>query len=523
MPNELAIRSQTGVLSRVGTPDERQYLIQIMAEQIGIPAKDASRTDVLALLGAAVQRTIQYGWMPGIHLHVQKFETERSRQARRDNPSLVPIYTYTLVDGEKAWKDSGTRWRDRGVQWHYQRKPMAKEEVREEARLQGYNEALAANAYGMWSRIIIVGQDNPSNDNDPLWSAGIYSGKVKAGKYWRDDVIPSGISSRDIAIRRADKRAMMQSQLTLLPVDDLGTDARIQQLVENLRHEVSSRARVEAPLQVQQRVQVEEDGDVLWAIEDTSSARIESRGARPDDRDARPVEVMEILDIDGEIVAEPSEDDDAPLNSGARIDDVAARPAPHAARPLNTSDGPCPECHAPVGKAHATSCKATAADGAARPAEVAARPEATSPDARIGDGVARPETQAPMDFEGELYAELARVYTPSAIFSNDIKDMIRKARNADKDSSEPMSATYFKALMVMVTEVCSTDPEDEVYYVLTAMLGYRVGPNKRPGQLVHSHFIKPLRDRDAAFIKTFTKFLMMIRDLVLARMGEKNG
>lgn len=510
MANELALRGQSGVLSRIGTPDEREYLMQIMAEQIGIPAKDANRTDVIALLGAMVQRTMQYGWVPGIHAHVQKFETERSREARKKNPNAEAVYSYTLVDGEKAYKDSGTRWRDRGVQWRYQRKPMSKEEVKEEARLQGYTEALAANSYGMWSRIIILGQDDPADDFDPLWSVGMYFGKIKAGKYWRDDIIPTGVSSRDIAIRRADKRAMMQSTLTLLPVDDLAPQQRIVKLVDDLRYEHNNRERASLPLQAPSKVTYEDDGDVLWASTD---ARPETSGARLQIGSPE----SEVVDMDGEVWAEPSEEDDAPIEGGdyaTLTDPPGARPAVSGARPVNNSDGPCPECHAPVGKVHGSGCTATAPTVEAP----GARPEAPVAPAPAS---ARPE--APAAKLSPLEEKLIGIYASTKI--KDIKELMRKTRNADKDSSMKMSDKYLDALTVVIREALEFADKDEAYMLLTALLGYPINDKEKPGQLVHGFLNKPLRDREEKTVKALTALYFAVLDTAKAAVdgGLPNG
>lgn len=527
----LVLHSQTGVLSRIGTPQERTYLIEIMAQQIGIPRSDAGRADVIALLGAAAQRTMQYGWVPGIHMHVQKFETDKSKKARERDPKLSPVYTYTLVDGEKAWKDSGTRWRDRGVNWRYQRKPMTLEEVAEEARLMGFTDKIASNSFGIWSRIIIEGQDDPNDQDNPFWSAGVYFGKVRAGKFWYFDALPSGTSARDVALRRADKHAMMQSQLTLLPVDDMGPSARIHKLEEALRNEAAARVRVEAIQQHPQRALVEDDGDMLWADEPTATARPAAPVVEVSEAHA-PVD----MDFYGDVVAEPDEDDE-PLEADARPvhgheksgarpggepENLGARPGATSeksgARPVNSGPGSCPSCHAPEGKLHATQCTASAPENSgARPAasapEVDARPEQTPKkvDARPAAS-ARPQEPDPAS---ALYQSITRIYTSDIPLTNAVTNLIRKARNAHTDSAVMMSAKYMQTVYTVLGETLWADG-DEVDLLLAALLGFRITSDRRPGQLVHGHIIKPIRDDNKEFIAALTMLLEICRGI----MGE---
>lgn len=500
MSTQLAVQNpaQTGVLQRIGTPDERQYLLQVMAEQLGIPAADATRTDVVALLAAAAQRTIQFGWVPGIHLHVQKFETDRSKKAREKDPDARPVYSYTLVDGEKAWKDSGARWRERGYEWRYQRKPMTLAEVKEEARLQGFTDALAPNAYGMWSRIIVQGQDDPADPDNPIWSAGIYTGKIKAGNFWRADQMPTGVSSRDIAIRRADKRAMMQSTLTLIAVDDSPPDARIQQLTDNLRREAANQKRLAEPMQRASQVEVEEDGDVLWATS-TPSPRIGSPDARID-RGSPRFEEEDFGMGESLFVAEPDTKDDAPIDGGdARILPADAR--------INTADGPCPECRAPVGKLHGSSCPLG---------------QPVAPAARIGEPAARVQTPPAARVEPLSATPINNILSECAAVTNGWKmefetaELVRRVRNSDHDSAMKMSDKYLDALAVaLMGSLKITDPE-EVYWLLSALVGRVVSSKDKPGQFVHSYLIKLLRVDDAKAISALTDVLEACRTIAIA-------
>ena len=268
MTTQLATTSGTA-LEYVGSPDDRVYLMEIMAEQLGIPARDAQKQKVVALIANAVERNREYGWRPGIHMHVQAFTSKDDRTGEE-------TVNYTLVDGEKAWKDSGAQWRlQHGLVWRYQRRAMTQDEVTAEAISMGCEKSkIAPNASGIWCRIVILGEDDPKDPENPFWSSGTWFGQIKVGKWFRTDGLPTGVTPRDVAIRRADKRAMMQSTLTLLPVDNLTPDERSAKLSAELRREHMSRNQRAPDTAQRQRFQYEDDGEVLWAVDNVAEAAV---------------------------------------------------------------------------------------------------------------------------------------------------------------------------------------------------------------------------------------------------------
>lgn len=208
-----------------------------------------------------------------------------------------------------------------------------------------------------------------------------------------------------------------------------------------------------------------------------------------------------------------------PNSPGARTDaedvdfyppDSGTRPEVHGARPVNNSDGPCPECHAPVGKMHASGCTATASVAeapGARPQPSGARPE--QPSARSENGT--PKLSA-------LDAELIGIATRT--MPKTVSELIRKTRNADKDSSLKMGDKYLEALVLSLNESIGVDTVADAYALLTALLGYPVNAKNRPGQLVHGFLIKPLRDRNEEMIKPLSVLLAMVKETCINAVTE---
>lgn len=182
--------------------------------------------------------------------------------------------------------------------------------------------------------------------------------------------------------------------------------------------------------------------------------------------------------------------------------DPGARPEVHGARPVNNSDGPCPECHAPVGKLHASGCTATA-------------PMAEAPGARSQPSGARLEQPGARSENGTpklsaLDAELIAIATQQ--LPKAVSELIRKTRNADKDSSLKMGDKYLEALVLVLNESIGVDTVADAYALLTALLGYPVDTKNKPGQLVHGYLIKPLRDRNEEMMKPLSVLLALVRE-----------
>lgn len=426
---------ETGALARIGNPNERQYLIEIMTESLGIPARDASRTDVLALLANAAQRSLQYGWLPGVHMHVQKFESKASKEARAANPKLEPQYTYTLVDGEKAWKDSGARWMyAHGILWRYQHKPMSRAEVVEEARLIGLPEKeIAGNAYGIWCRILMPGDDAADPDT-PMWSAGVYLGKIRVGNYFNLDALPTGNSSREVARRRAAKRAMMESQLTLIPLDNRSTEERAAQLTDHLRMQAEQRRAAEA-ITVERKFNREPDGQIL---------RLGS-GEGATDGEWEPSETTVDADVD--------------FGMGGKTDE------PEAAQPPQTAQEACPECHAPAGKPHTKKCSL----GASTPAE-------------------KPKVES--NTWSTLYAN------PDISFGERASTLIQEARRLEKEQTQMMIPVEYGKLVGLLDKHVG---HGEVVHgqVLACVFGRAVHHDARPGMRAGTQLLAYLRQPNA--------------------------
>jgi len=284
MSAEIVKMPSTGIIQKIGNAEERQYLVGVYAGMLGIPASQTHKTEVQAVLGKAVQRSVQYGWQPGVHMHTSGF-WRKAQQGETPERQDGKIYSISLIDGEKAWWDSAARWRDeRGIDWTPKYKPMSREQVQYECKLQDmpFNDG----CYGVYCKIVIKGEiDNMLDlygidESTPVmdrievvnalieeipWAAGVYTGKKRNGNFLSDDKLPTGASAKDVAMRRAGKRAIMQSSLTLIPIDNHTEDQRINQLTAKLREE--SRFKDQATAMIAQKPDPvrEDDGSLMFA------------------------------------------------------------------------------------------------------------------------------------------------------------------------------------------------------------------------------------------------------------------
>lgn len=263
--------------------------------------------------------------------------------------------------------------------------------------------------------------------------------------------------------------------------------------------------------------------------------RAPTPGSNPSGRAATTTNDFEDEEDSGEDTPDEEEDDlwatggdDARSSNRDEnfYNDPSARPAPPGARPVNNSNGPCPECHAPVGRPHATGCKAAGTVAAARIDNSGARPQTSAarpaPPALGVDTRPVAQVSLPLSPDERLYGDLAAMYDSSLPLEQHTTDLIRKARNADHDSTAKMTDTYLKALRGLLQENLATSDDEETYMLLTALLGYRVSAKVKPGQLVHGYMIKPLREGDTKFIESLMEVLTICRELIEVN-AEENG
>jgi len=361
MSKEIVKMPSTGIIQKIGNRDERQYLIDVYAGMLGIPSSHTHKTEVQAVLGKAVQRSVQYGWQPGVHMHTVGF-WRKAQQGETPERQDGKVYEITLVDGEKAWWDSASRWRDeRGIDWTPKYKPMTRQEVEYECKLQGmpFSEA----CYGVYCKIVVkreidnmldmygIDASTPIKDRISVvnalideipWAAGVYTGKKRAGKYLNDDNLPTGASAKDVAMRRAGKRAIMQSSLTLISLDNRTEDQRVEQLTAKLRDEAHFKEQSTAMIAQKPDPVREDDGSLMFAsgVEDDiiDGEFSDIHGATDDNVGPQSLDEVDELDPNGPVDGDIDELEYAHLYS--ELHDKAKAFVDWSRKLHNDSNGP---------------------------------------------------------------------------------------------------------------------------------------------------------------------------------------
>lgn len=255
--NGAMVKADQQVLARLGTPTQRRAALEILAQSLHIPT-DAFDTDpgLHGQLALAIQLAGEYGFVPGEDFHAVK---------RRSNVDGKWVDVWTIQDGEKAWKKSAHRL---GIQYRFQDRPMTRSEIEDYARSIGMPAGeVNKDAAGIWSRVITREDVDWGlvTDQSPIWQAGAWLGKVRQGNKWFDDNLPTGTSPTDVATRRAHKRALMSSVVTLTPIDDTPPAERYRQMAVTLVEQAEQKADYEN-MQIAQRNRIiEDDGDELFA------------------------------------------------------------------------------------------------------------------------------------------------------------------------------------------------------------------------------------------------------------------
>lgn len=265
MSNQIVqLDKSNSFIQQLGGPQEREYMMEVFASVFNIPANHSQRPDVVALMGKAIEKTVRYGWQAGTHMHVVPYKNKKTGET-----------TYTLMDGEKGWWDSAARWRMKGVHWAPDWSPMEKEELVQHTKGIGLDKQIAANAYGIKCRILVKSEleihmmtggikNGVVSEEIVPWSEGAYTGFKKAGPYWFADSLPTGVTASQVARRRAGKLAIMQSSLSLIPLNDASETDRLQVLTNDLKRQAEQRHRDRALIVGDNQV-FEDDNGMMWA------------------------------------------------------------------------------------------------------------------------------------------------------------------------------------------------------------------------------------------------------------------
>jgi hypothetical protein len=262
MTTALATTSnQTRALARFGSEEEIKLLMTRQAAIFGVPQADINRPDVQASLIKATQYSINYGYLPGIHIHMIPFR-KNDKQGGRDNW----IDTYVPDLGEKAWKDSADRLAQmQGFKYLVETKEMTQAEIKAATAADPTSEYSEDDA-GFKARVLrsdhaeiykMMGQAY-----NPEWSYGFWrkKAKKKSNGEWLTDTVPTQRSPRDVAERRATKAALMKV-FTLVPLNDFEDSRRFRSLTTYVETETA----VDDVLIAQpQATHYDDDGLLMW-------------------------------------------------------------------------------------------------------------------------------------------------------------------------------------------------------------------------------------------------------------------
>lgn len=255
--------------------------------------------------------TRDYGFKPGIHMHMQSFKT-KAKRVREDGGGEVEVFEdrLALVIGEQAYKASmqiqANRARDY-VDVEYE--PMGAEEVAAYVRDNCPGVTSHKNDRGTRARVLSASAARMYADMgrkyDPEWTFGLslWLGKPKEwdGKvtYPNGDEkrIPQGRTPQDVADRRAIKAAIMK-KYPLLPLDNMTAEQRAQRVIEQAAPDSPLPAGHDDDLPVTRHYERDEDGQILRA----------GSGRRPPKR--APVDNAP---IDGDFRVDDDADEDVPF------------------------------------------------------------------------------------------------------------------------------------------------------------------------------------------------------------------
>jgi len=262
----------------------------------------------------AAQYTRDYGYVPGIHLHMTPFRSKAKRKLPNGNTVEVWEDRLSLVVGEQAYKASARYLAQQdGDHIDFEWEPLTPDEVRAyvEANMPKDFE-LTDEDYGVRARVLSMKDAQirvtMGVKYDPQWSYGFCFMKgaprvnnqgVKSYPKSDRDRIPNQRVALDVAMRRAIKAAIMQ-KYHLVPLDNQSKEQRVESVIQGAQPSHGSDW-----LPAERDIQREPDGDVLFydepAHRQTTSHEDEDTidGAFSELADEQPDEAPDILRDEG--------------------------------------------------------------------------------------------------------------------------------------------------------------------------------------------------------------------------------
>lgn len=259
----LMVTNDARVLARLGSPDVQRAALRVLAKSLGVPDDawdpNTGDPDLMGEMARAIQLAGEYGLMPGDHFHAVKRNVNTTINGRD-----VKRPKWTVQVGEKAWREFARRM---GLNYVFQDREMTPDELREYATSMGMSPGdIHEKAKGVYSRVIQIEHARLGlvTDTSPIWVGGAWTGKIKQGRGWWNDDLPTGVTPLDVAIRRAHKRALMTSIVTPTPLDARPTEERYRDLTRGLIAEAQQAEKDARESIAEKQLLRESDGDVLF-------------------------------------------------------------------------------------------------------------------------------------------------------------------------------------------------------------------------------------------------------------------
>ena len=262
------------VLEKFGFADNQAKAF-IYAEA-AIMKVDAGLLDIpenIAEVVKAACYTRDYGYVPGIHLHMTPFRSKAKRKL--PNGATVEVWEdrLSLVVGEQAYKASARYLAQQdGDHIDFEWEPLTPDEVRAYVAANMPKDfELTDEDYGVRARVLSMKDAQirvaMGRKYDPQWSYGFCFMKgsprvnnqgVKSYPKSDRDRIPNQRVALDVAMRRAIKAAIMQ-KYHLVPLDSQSQDQRVARVIQDAQPSHGSDWMPAARNETR-----EDDGDVLY-------------------------------------------------------------------------------------------------------------------------------------------------------------------------------------------------------------------------------------------------------------------
>jgi hypothetical protein len=254
-------RHREALVSATGGDEQMAAFVMRMAAIYGIGENEMNTHNIGALVSAA-GLSIQYGYLPRIHIHMLPFN---ANAGSKDNPRWETRYTPML--SLEVWKHSAmAQCRKMGMWYFPEVEDLSPEETKAYIEREEHQSPFHQDDRASRCRLKLIFPGG--HIERTRWAYGTWRRNAKAKRnnkgetYYEADTLPSQRTAQDVAARRAERQALM-SYFTPEPISK-DEKRNLADLISAVQETVAIEDDRMADIPYESAPQREDDGEILY-------------------------------------------------------------------------------------------------------------------------------------------------------------------------------------------------------------------------------------------------------------------